>query len=356
MTTRRPEDTKRTDPLPGEAELSRVYRNGGKQVPPAALDAKILAEARRAVAKPKVRGPFGSRWAVPLSTAAVMVLTLGILLVVSEQSSLDRRDEAAPMVSEPPAVSTSGERQASPALSTEQIETKMQSHSLADRTSPLPSRERDGGEGESRKNSVTPFPLKGERATLKAPGTDVLLQAAPLAEEAKKLDRATTGAAAPAPRREIISDERAVGAAQDKDPAKAKLAKQANVRIAADVIAVQVSGAPGTYRFNVTVQSPDTGCAQYADWWEVVSADGTLLYRRVLAHSHVNEQPFTRSGGPVPIQPDTVVWVRAHLSTSGYGGTAFKGSVKTGFAKAELPAKFATGLENLPPLPEGCAF
>ena len=81
---------------------------------------------------------------------------------------------------------------------------------------------------------------------------------------------------------------------------------------AADVIGVQVSGAPGAYQFNVTIKSPDTGCQQYADWWEVVSEDGRLLYRRVLLHSHVDEQPFTRSGGPVPIQADTVVWVRAH--------------------------------------------
>lgn len=44
-----------------------------------------------------------------------------------------------------------------------------------------------------------------------------------------------------------------------------------------------------------------------------MSTDGKLLYRRVLLHSHVDEQPFTRSGGPVPIQTDSVVWVRAHM-------------------------------------------
>ena len=94
------------------------------------------------------------------------------------------------------------------------------------------------------------------------------------------------------------------------------------MNVQADVIAVQASGSPGAYQFNVGIRSPDKGCAQYADWWEVVSTDGKLLYRRVLLHSHVDEQPFTRSGGPVPIQPDTVVWVRAHMNTGGYGGAA----------------------------------
>ena len=124
----------------------------------------------------------------------------------------------------------------------------------------------------------------------------------------------------------------------------------------AEVIAVQASGQPGSYQFNVTVKSPDTGCKQYADWWEVVSTDGKLLYRRVLLHSHVDEQPFTRSGGPVPIQPDTQVWVRAHMNTSGYGGAVLKGSVKDGFKPAMPDAEFATGLAKQEPLPDGCDF
>jgi hypothetical protein len=64
------------------------------------------------------------------------------------------------------------------------------------------------------------------------------------------------------------------------------------------VVAVEVTGEPGARAFTVTVRSPDTGCERYADLWEVVSTDGDLRYRRVLAHSHVDEQPFTRSGGP----------------------------------------------------------
>jgi hypothetical protein len=125
---------------------------------------------------------------------------------------------------------------------------------------------------------------------------------------------------------------------------------------AANVIGVRVSGSPGAYSFNVTVKSPDTGCQQYADWWEVVSEDGKLLYRRVLLHSHVDEQPFTRSGGPVPIRADAVVWVRAHMNPGGYGGAVLQGSAKAGFKPAVPAAGFAAGLAKQPPLPEGCDF
>jgi hypothetical protein len=122
------------------------------------------------------------------------------------------------------------------------------------------------------------------------------------------------------------------------------------------VTAVEVSGEAGNYRFRVTIASPDTGCDQYADWWEVVGEDGTLHYRRILAHSHVNEQPFTRSGSPVDIAPDTVVWVRAHMQPGGYGGQAFRGTVADGFEQATPPPAFAPALADMPPLPDGCAF
>ena len=55
----------------------------------------------------------------------------------------------------------------------------------------------------------------------------------------------------------------------------------------ASVTAVSVTGASGSYKFGVTIESPDAGCDQYADWWEVIRSDGSLVYRRILALSHV---------------------------------------------------------------------
>jgi hypothetical protein len=124
----------------------------------------------------------------------------------------------------------------------------------------------------------------------------------------------------------------------------------------AEVLEVKISGQAGGYNYSVTIRSPEEGCSQYADWWEVISQDGDLLYRRILLHSHVNEQPFTRSGGPVPIEADTIVLVRAHMNTSGYGNQAMQGSFDGGFEQVELPPDFAGGLELAPPLPQGCNF
>jgi hypothetical protein len=139
-------------------------------------------------------------------------------------------------------------------------------------------------------------------------------------------------------------------------PEPAKMDDSAQAGLVADVISVQVKGEPGVYQFSVEVRSPDTGCEQYADWWEVLSEDGQLLYRRILLHSHVGEQPFVRSGGPVSIEAETTVWVRAHMNVAGYGGQAFKGSVRDGFVMAELEPGFASDLAQLQPLPAGCNF
>jgi hypothetical protein len=106
----------------------------------------------------------------------------------------------------------------------------------------------------------------------------------------------------------------------------------------------------------VKLRSPDTGCERYADWWEILDEKGELIYRRILAHSHVREQPFTRSGGPVKIQPDQIVWIRAHMNDVGYGGQVLKGSQKSGFVSDTMPKRFALDLANEPPLPAGCRF
>ena len=125
---------------------------------------------------------------------------------------------------------------------------------------------------------------------------------------------------------------------------------------AADVIAVTTTGAPGGYDVAVTLRSDETGCDRYADWWEVLDGDGHLLYRRILEHSHPNEQPFDRDGGPVAVQPDQPLVVRAHLSTHGYAGAVLKGSIAGGFTAWTPPADFARAVERQGPQPTGCLF
>lgn len=124
----------------------------------------------------------------------------------------------------------------------------------------------------------------------------------------------------------------------------------------ADVIGVTVTGTSGAYRFAVTLKSDETGCAQYADWWEVLTQEGRLLYRRILVHSHPDTQPFTRSGGSVNIEPNETVFIRAHMNTVGYKGDVFAGSIDKGFKKVTKVPNFSKILETQKPLPNGCAF
>jgi len=304
MATRKPDEPKRP---PGEDDLARIYRAATADGPSPALDARILAEARSAMTAMTKPKPF--RWAVPLSTAAVVVLAVGVVLLMTRQGVLHHRTE--------PDVPNA--------------------YTAAPASPPLADAHEEGRAVE---------PAKAKHA---APTAPMKKAEAPVVTAVPATAPRTLGAAQEADRLSVAREEKARARSAPAGVAAMK-AEEANV------VAVQASGTPGAYSFNVTVKSPDTGCQQYADWWEVVSEDGKLLYRRVLFHSHVGEQPFTRSGGPVPVQTDTIVWVRAHMNTRGYGSVAAKGSVKTGFTRAEPPADFAAGLAKQPPLPDGCAF
>ena len=84
----------------------------------------------------------------------------------------------------------------------------------------------------------------------------------------------------------------------------------------ADVIEVAVKPTGGEiYFFKVTVRHADEGWDHYANKWDVVVPDGTVLGTRTLYHPHVDEQPFTRSLSDVKI-PESIaeVTVRAHDS------------------------------------------
>ena len=87
-----------------------------------------------------------------------------------------------------------------------------------------------------------------------------------------------------------------------------------------DVVDVKVTGSGGSYNFSVTVKHADEGWDHFANRWEVVGEDGTVYGTRILAHPHVNEQPFTRSGSiKIPEGVKTVI-VRANDSVHGLGG------------------------------------
>jgi len=91
----------------------------------------------------------------------------------------------------------------------------------------------------------------------------------------------------------------------------------------APVIEKVTASANGTnWRFDVTLSHGDTGWDDYADGWRILDMDGNELGTRVLAHPHVNEQPFTRSLSGVSIPEGTTqVQVEARDLVDGWSGT-----------------------------------
>lgn len=82
--------------------------------------------------------------------------------------------------------------------------------------------------------------------------------------------------------------------------------------------------ASGGWTFDVTIAHGDTGWDDYADGWRVVTTDGTVLGTRVLAHPHVEEQPFTRSlsGINIPVGLDKV-FIEASTNVDGWDSERF---------------------------------
>ena len=92
---------------PADAVITQLYREAGREAPPPQLDALVLAAARReAGARPRAVGEGGvsgesssSRpqrvWRVPLALAAVIVLSVSILILSPERRQLSSPEPAA---------------------------------------------------------------------------------------------------------------------------------------------------------------------------------------------------------------------------------------------------------------------
>src|SRR5687767_4895761 len=87
-----PNDKSKRNQTLDMSDLSRAYRAGAQEEPPSRLDAAILSEARKAVGDSRSRshgrGPFGSNWVMPLSAAAVVVLSVALVLFMDREAPL----------------------------------------------------------------------------------------------------------------------------------------------------------------------------------------------------------------------------------------------------------------------------
>lgn len=81
MAERKKDDRLLDEYLRGDSPLSRVYRETEREEPPAHLDAAILAQAKAAVGARRSK----PRWFMPLSLAATVVLSIGVVLLMSRE-------------------------------------------------------------------------------------------------------------------------------------------------------------------------------------------------------------------------------------------------------------------------------
>jgi len=94
-----------------DPRLDRLYRDAAREAPPARLDAAILAAARReAHARPRSLSTTLRRWHVPVSIAAVVIVSVSLVILVREEGG--EQIVPAPV----PAVAPTAEQPAAPAL------------------------------------------------------------------------------------------------------------------------------------------------------------------------------------------------------------------------------------------------
>ncbi len=69
---------------------------------------------------------------------------------------------------------------------------------------------------------------------------------------------------------------------------------------------------------SVTLKHADSGWDHYADDWRIVDANGKVIANRVLAHPHIDEQPFTRSQSHIRLPDSGVIYLEAHDKRHGW--------------------------------------
>ncbi len=89
--------------VPGEEQLSRLYEQTKEELPPPSLDAAVVAEAQRAVARPSPTAHvyfFPSRkWAIPLALAAALLVSIGVVREFHKDIIVPTSSSISPMFS-----------------------------------------------------------------------------------------------------------------------------------------------------------------------------------------------------------------------------------------------------------------
>ena len=114
-------DTPEND-LPQDKQISQAYQSLDKETTPPALDEHLLAAARREVRSRPQQVSFSRRWAVPISVAAVIVLSVSLFTM--QQTPLPVTPASAPA---PASIGVPAEpRMEEQAIQSDSVETKQE--------------------------------------------------------------------------------------------------------------------------------------------------------------------------------------------------------------------------------------
>ncbi|MEE8482623.1 MAG: hypothetical protein V3S12_04660 [Acidiferrobacterales bacterium] len=86
------EDRELKEYLAGDSDLSHAYRQMTNEEPSTTVDAAIRAAARREVKSGLrfITNPFGQQWTVPTSLAAMLLISIGLVVFMSDETGTDR--------------------------------------------------------------------------------------------------------------------------------------------------------------------------------------------------------------------------------------------------------------------------
>jgi hypothetical protein len=191
-------------------DLQRRWREETHEEPPASLDASLRAAARRAASGPAASHPgFAARWRVPLSIAALVVISTTVTLMVA-----DRRAHVpdAGMVSPSPPAPAAPSAELTPAGVPE---AKQEARSEPAQV-PAPQRSAPAEQRLTESKARAPEPAPGS-AEAPAPRADALNDLA----KARRAPDAEVQAEAASRERDAIKDERAPPALRTQPPAPA---------------------------------------------------------------------------------------------------------------------------------------
>lgn len=197
-----------------DARLAAVYRTGAQQQPPEGLDDTIRAAARRAVAAgPRRNADRLRRWSVPLSLAAVVLLSVTLVTMMREEGVDRLMPGEPPSRIQPPVAAVDGPAQvpAQPAAPAPATPARQAAAPVAELQRPVPRAEMSAPEPRGQEHREMPAADAGSRKAIAeaAAPAEARQDSAPRAATAPRPLLRSAPASAPA-----ASAETAAGAAR----------------------------------------------------------------------------------------------------------------------------------------------